>query len=128
MLLKIIKWFKSIYNSVYGCASNKQNVIAPSVPKQYTEVTYKTELQIVLRNLQVVCTDYTYHEWYNGIEVPESFKDIDMVKPFIDDSFKKGIMHTFDKSNKYHTSITTTDITRVLYKKPTMTSVVKSYE
>lgn len=108
-------WVKSLFKPKMVPAASIPT--AETKPFEYTEWTYKTELQIVQRNEQIICTDFIYkmnnmlNPSYNLLSTK-----YDPVKIYIDESFNQGIMHTFDKSNKHHTAIATVDIKRILYK------------
>lgn len=97
----------------------------PKQVKTYKIYTYKTELEIVLRNNQVVCTDYVNSPDFDYSVNDEYADNYNPVKEYIDNSFENGVLHIFDKSNKRFTGIVTVDIIRILYKKPILTIEIR---
>lgn len=91
--------------------SDKTPVIEPTY---YYLITYKTELQIVLRDNQVICSDFVH-----VIISPTEDHD-DPVQIFIEESYKNGHMKTRGKKDEFITHIATADIKKILYK-PTYT-------
>ncbi len=83
-------------------------------PVYIFEIHYKTELQIVFRDNNLLCSEF------KCMVTSDTELHEDPVQKFIDDAYKKGHMKTIDKSNQYVTNIATQDIKKILYK-PTFT-------
>ena len=119
---KVLNWFKQLLGKFKSVSGEVKQLEQELVLKKY-RFKYKTELQVVFRNQQVLCTDYVYSEVYECSEEylnnhKNEYHDVH-IKSYIDSAFKNGVLHTFDKSNRYYTKIVTSDITRILYKQPT---------
>jgi hypothetical protein len=112
MIKRLKQWVLSLF---------KKQVVEELQPKKqivYSKVDYKTELQIVFKNQQVVCTDRT-----GSFKTSDEFSDEivqkhadDDIQSYIYRGYSTGILHTFDKSNKYNTVIPVVDIHKILYK------------
>lgn len=114
----MLNWFKKKVPKTIEEVKDKEIIIK--------NVTYKTELQIVKTNSQVVCIDYEFKDtFYNMTDEQIKNYKFNPVEQFINQSFQQAVMHTFDKSNKHHTSIATVDIRTVLYKPLIITIVTE---
>lgn len=93
--------------------------VEPEFLHNYNEYTYKTELQIVFRDNQVLCSDYsvTMNTMYYDEEYLKTNGNR-FINEHIHDAYKNTHLGTFDKSNKHYTVIPTSEIKKILYKEP----------
>ena len=114
---KVFEWFKQLFKREVKQIEVKDHI--------YYEYTYRTELQIVQRNQQVICNDFIDTGSYSSKPDDKDRLSYDPVVNFINRSFNQSVMHLYDKSNKYYTSIVTSDIVKILYLKPKVTVETK---
>lgn len=99
-------------------------LIEKTIEVPYKCAIYRTELQIIFKNNQIICADYVSKEYnnldtsFNSVEINEKidFELINPVKDYLNEVYKLGVLHTVDKSNKYHVAIKTDDIQKIIYK------------
>jgi hypothetical protein len=91
----------------------------------YLEATYFTELQIVLIDNNCICSDKYLISSFDLNTTDKHIKEFNPYETLINNAFKHGVLHTFDKSNQHFTDIATVNIKRILYKTPTVTIVKK---
>lgn len=87
-------------------------------PKFYYEITYKTQLEVVQNDNQVICSDF------NIIILSSTEKHGDPVLEHIDTAYKNGYIRLRGGKEEYYTIIATKDIKKILYR-PKFTSEKK---
>ena len=122
MIEKIKQLFLKLFKQNGMPPAEHQSVSTIFQPEFFTYYvyTFKTELQIVMRDNQVICSDYeTSYTTYNKSQEVERDGN-EFIYEYIKNAYKIENLKTFDKSNKHYTIIPTTEIKKILYKEPSV--------